>query len=179
MPYGTTLHIFQAGIKPVWEDPALAKGSRFQLKSEKSHTSKYWEDLLLAVIGEQIGTKSQMIAGLVLNLKPQFDKIGIWFTDCDDGEEIARIKEDILNILQIPERELEYEVFQEISSKRPPQQHKQGRRGGFKKYGRGGRGGANDEFGGFEKAGPANAKTTGGGEDNFYRADKAKEKNDE
>ena len=29
MPYGTTLHIFQSGIKPVWEDPALAKGSRF------------------------------------------------------------------------------------------------------------------------------------------------------
>lgn len=121
MPYGTTLHIFQTGIKPVWEDPALAKGSRFQLKSEKSHTSKYWEDLLLAVIGEQIGTKSQMIAGLVMNLKPQFDKIGIWFTDCEDADEIAKVKEDILNILQVPEKELEYEVFQEISSKKPQQ----------------------------------------------------------
>lgn len=111
MPYGTTLHIFQTGIKPVWEDPALAKGSRFQLKSEKSHTSKYWEDLLLALIGEQIGTKSQMIAGLVLNLKPQFDKIGIWFTDCEDQDEIAKIKEDIVAILQIEEKELEYDVF--------------------------------------------------------------------
>lgn len=174
MPYGTTLHIFQTGIKPVWEDPALAKGSRFQLKSEKSHTSKYWEDLLLAVVGEQIGTKSQMIAGLVLNLKTQFDKIGVWFTDCEDTEEIEKIKGDILNILQIPEKELEYEVFQEISSKRPAQSHKQGKRGGFKKHNRGGRGGGNDEFGGFERAGPSTAKTAGG-EDNFYRADKAKE----
>lgn len=84
MPYGTTLHIFKKGIKPVWEDPSLAKGSRFQLKSEKKTTSKYWEDLVLAMIGEQLGSKSDMIAGLVLNLKTQFDKIAIWFTDCDD-----------------------------------------------------------------------------------------------
>ena len=169
----------------MWEDPALAKGSRFQLKSEKSHTSKYWEDLLLAVIGEQIGTKSQMIAGLVLNLKPQFDKIGIWFTDCEDQDEIAKVKEDILAILQVDEKELEYEVFQEISNKKPAQNFKPGKRGGYKKQFRGGRGGANaDEFGGFERAGPTAAKTAGG-DDNFYRADKAKEqakeaeKNDE
>lgn len=172
----------------MWEDPALAGGSRFQLKSEKSHTSKYWEDLLLAVIGEQIGTRPNMIAGLVLNLKTQFDKIGIWLTDCADKSEIDEIKATILDILQIPEKELEYEVFQEISSKRPAQGHKSGKRGGFKKHNRGGRGGANnnDDFGGFERAGPATAKTTAaGGEDNFYRADKAKEqakdgdKNDE
>jgi translation initiation factor 4E len=84
MPYGTTLHIFKKGIKPVWEDPSLAKGSRFQLKSEKKTTSKYWEDLVLAMIGEQLGTKSDIVAGLVLNLKAQFDKVAIWFTDCDD-----------------------------------------------------------------------------------------------
>lgn len=154
----------------MWEDPALAKGSRFQLKSEKSHTSKYWEDLLLALVGEQIGTKSQMIAGLVLNLKPQFDKIGIWFTDCEDQDEIAKIKEDIVGILQVDEKELEYDVFQEISNKKPnPTYNKQRGRGGFKKFTRGGRGGNEDS--GFERA---HAKTVGG-EDNFYRADKAKE----
>ena len=92
MPYGTTLHVFAKGIKPVWEDAALEKGARFQLKSAKSHTSKYWEDLLLAMIGEQIGTKTDMVAGVVLNLKPQFDKIGIWLTDCEDEEEIAKVK---------------------------------------------------------------------------------------
>ena len=70
MPYGTTLHIFKTGIKPVWEDESLKKGSRFSLVSEKKTTSKYWEDLVLAMIGEQLGSRTDMIAGLVLNLKP-------------------------------------------------------------------------------------------------------------
>ena len=69
-------------------------------------------------------------------------------------------------------------MFQEISSKKPTQNFKQGKRGGYKKQFRGGRGGANNDDtaagGGFERAGPSTAKNAGG-EDNFYRADKAKE----
>ena len=34
--------------------------------------NKYWEDLVLALIGEQLGTKSEMVCGLVLNLKHCF-----------------------------------------------------------------------------------------------------------
>ena len=79
MPYGTTMSFFQKGIRPEWEDPALVEGARFSIKSDKSHTSKYWEDLLLAMIGEQM--EDGLVAGLVLNLKPQFDKIAIWVID--------------------------------------------------------------------------------------------------
>ena len=108
-----------------------------------------------------------MIAGLVLNLKPQFDKIGVWFTDCDDVDEIAKVKADIVSILQVEEKDLEYEVFQEISNKKPANNFNKGKRGGFKKFNRGrGGSGANDEAGGFERAGPAK------GEDNFFRAEK-------
>ena len=52
MPYGTNLHVFVKGIKPVWEDPKLVNGARYSLKIQKSHSSKYWEDLQLALIGE-------------------------------------------------------------------------------------------------------------------------------
>ena len=52
MSYGTTLSIFEKGIRPEWEDPALVEGARFNIKCEKTHTSKYWEDMLLAMIGE-------------------------------------------------------------------------------------------------------------------------------
>ena len=31
-----------------------------------------------------MGSKSDMIAGLVLKLSPQSDKIGVWITDCED-----------------------------------------------------------------------------------------------
>ena len=70
MPYGTFLHVFKQGIKPMWEDPSLVNGCRFSIKTQKSHTSKYWEDLLLAMLGEQFQQENH-IAGLVLNLKAQ------------------------------------------------------------------------------------------------------------
>lgn len=121
------------------------------------------------MIGEQLGSKSNMIAGLVLNLKAQFDKIAIWFTDCDDQDEINKIKEDILAILQVSETELEYDVFQEKRGKEPKPFFNKFKRGGkFEGRGRGGRGGrgGGPEEGGFERK--------AAGEDNFFRADKAK-----
>lgn len=53
MPMGTVLNVFVDGVKPVWEDPACKEGGRFSLRVPKTHTSKFWEDLLLAMIGEQ------------------------------------------------------------------------------------------------------------------------------
>lgn len=117
MPYGTNLHVFVKGIKPVWEDPQLQEGARFTLKMPKSHSSKYWEDLLLAMIGEQM--TEGVVAGLVMNLKPQFDKIAVWITDCRDEKAMAQLKQDILKITQIDEKEIEYEIFKEVRDKKP------------------------------------------------------------
>ena len=111
MPYGTTMSIFRKGIQPVWEDPALVEGSRFTLKTDKSRTSKYWEDLLLAMIGEQL--QEGLVAGLVLNLKPQFDKIAIWVLDSTNAKGVEQLKKDIINTLGLEETDLEYDVFKE------------------------------------------------------------------
>ena len=92
MPYGTFMHVFKTGIKPVWEDESLVEGARFSMKLQKTHTSKYWEDLLLALIGENLGSED-LVAGLVMNLKPQTDKIAIWITDSTKTEEIAQLKQ--------------------------------------------------------------------------------------
>ena len=135
MPYGSNLHIFVKGIKPVWEDPAMENGARFQLKMPKSHTSKYWEDLLLAMIGEQF--PENLVAGLVMNLKPQFDKIAVWITDSSNEAGITQLKKDILKITQIDEKEVEYEVFKDVLAK-PKKQFKNS-----KKQGNKGRGGFN------------------------------------
>jgi hypothetical protein len=73
--------------------------------------------LLLAVIGEQIGQNSELIAGLVLNLKPGFDKISLWITDCEQEEAIKYIKNDLIEILKIEDKELEFEIFRDLSKK--------------------------------------------------------------
>jgi hypothetical protein len=46
------INVFVDGVKPLWEDPACKEGGRFNIRLPKSHTSKYWEDLLMAMIGE-------------------------------------------------------------------------------------------------------------------------------
>jgi len=33
MPYGTFLHLFKKGIKPVWEDASLEKGCQLEFKT--------------------------------------------------------------------------------------------------------------------------------------------------
>ena len=50
-----------------------------------------WEDLLLANLGEQF-TNGAVVAGLVLKLKPTFDKVAIWLTNDQTPEAIESIK---------------------------------------------------------------------------------------
>lgn len=69
------------------------------------------------MIGEQM--TEGVVAGLVMNLKPQFDKIAVWITDCRDEKAMAQLKQDILKITQIDEKEIEYEIFKEVRDKKP------------------------------------------------------------
>ena len=82
MPIGTVLNVFINGVKPLWEDPACKEGGRFSLRMPKTHTAKYWEDLLLAMIGEQFTTPNEIL-GLVLSTKYNGDSIAVWHRHCD------------------------------------------------------------------------------------------------
>jgi len=47
-------HLFKEGIKPTWEDPANKAGGKWMVRLKtKGLTSRYWEELVLAIIGEQ------------------------------------------------------------------------------------------------------------------------------
>ena len=97
----------------------------------------------MAMMGEQFEA-NDLIGGMVLNLKPQFDKIAIWITNSEDTEGVAKIKKDIIKFLQIEDNDdLEYSVFKEITaqSKVKRSDAKRGNRG---RGGRGGRGGQHD-----------------------------------
>lgn len=61
---------FIDGVKPLWEDEACKDGGRWAIKLPKTHTAKYWEELLLGMIGEQFDlVPTGEILGLVLSLK--------------------------------------------------------------------------------------------------------------
>ena len=85
MPIGTILNVFVDGVKPLWEDPACKDGGRFNIRLPKTHTSKYWEDLLLAMIGEQFTLEGEVL-GLVLSTKLNSDSISVWHRNANDAK---------------------------------------------------------------------------------------------
>ena len=119
MPYGTHFHVFRQGMRPEWEDPAFAEGCQLEIKSQKNTTSKYWEDMILAMMGEQFET-ADFVYGMVMKLKPQFDKISVWLKDSSATDAIALTKKKVAEILAIKEDEIEFMIFKEQKNKPAP-----------------------------------------------------------
>uniref|UniRef100_A0A7S3CUR1 Eukaryotic translation initiation factor 4E n=1 Tax=Strombidium rassoulzadegani TaxID=1082188 RepID=A0A7S3CUR1_9SPIT len=123
MPYGTHLNVFTKGIKPLWEDPSLKDGARFQVNLGKAYTSKYWEDLWLAMIGENLGEEN-LVAGIVLQLKPHQDKISVWITDSKKEEAVEKLRQQILEIIKMKDENLNYQIFYNNTNNAQKKVHK-------------------------------------------------------
>lgn len=63
---------FVEGIKPMWEDEANKNGGRWTLRVSKGFGNKLWEDLILAMIGEQFSDEDE-ICGIVISIRQQGD----------------------------------------------------------------------------------------------------------
>ena len=146
MPYGTTLHFFKKGFQPKWEDPGLKNGCRLQFKLDKARTSMLWEDMLFAMVGEQFGKKAETLVGVVLNMKPAFDKMGLWLVNADDEGEIAHIRAMLIDTFEIADSEIEFQAFHKPKEEKKDGGDKtRGMRGGTRGFTRG-RGGGRDNF---------------------------------
>jgi translation initiation factor 4E len=83
----------------------------------KQYTNKFWEDLILAFIGDQFEHQGEVL-GLVANLRKEFDTIQIWNKSGTDQVKIGQLKKDLERILDIKEdMTLEYECFAEELAK--------------------------------------------------------------
>lgn len=80
-------------MKPLWEDVNCKNGGRFTIRTPKTHTAKYWEDLLLAMIGEQFeDIPSGEVLGLVMSLKYNNDTISVWHRTAADKKVIDKMR---------------------------------------------------------------------------------------
>jgi translation initiation factor 4E len=52
----------------MWEDEANKNGGRWTLRVSKGYANKLWEDLILAMIGEQFYLENE-INGIVLSIR--------------------------------------------------------------------------------------------------------------
>ncbi|KAJ8046919.1 Eukaryotic translation initiation factor 4E type 3 [Holothuria leucospilota] len=87
--------------KPLWEDPANAKGGDWKFKLPKTQTSYAWKELLLATIGEQFSDflyEGDEICGISVSIRNVDDVIMVWNRRTDLAEK-ARVKEKVQGIL--------------------------------------------------------------------------------
>jgi translation initiation factor 4E len=97
----TDYHLFKKGIKPTWEDPANNNGGKWMVRLKKGLASRYWEELILAIIGEQFGVGKE-ICGAVVSVRNSEDIISIWNRNSDNKDATNKIRDQMRRILKLP-----------------------------------------------------------------------------
>ena len=87
LPSVSDYHIFKKGIRPVWEDEENRKGGKWIIRLKKGVSDRYWEDLLLAMVGDQFAEAGEEVCGAVLSVRSGEDVLSIW-TRIDGGRNI-------------------------------------------------------------------------------------------
>ena len=87
LPTVSDYHIFKDGIRPVWEDDANKKGGKWIVRLKKGVADRYWEELLLAIVGDQFMEAGDEVCGAVLSVRSGEDILSVW-TRIDGGRNI-------------------------------------------------------------------------------------------
>ncbi|KAF2455575.1 translation initiation factor eIF 4e-like domain-containing protein [Lineolata rhizophorae] len=87
LPTVSDYHFFKEGIRPVWEDEENRRGGKWIMRLKKGVADRYWEDLLLAMIGDQFLEAGEEVCGAVLSVRSGEDVFSIW-TKNDGGRNI-------------------------------------------------------------------------------------------
>lgn len=107
LPMKSDYHLFKEGIKPEWEDEKNAKGGRWQYaftnrREVSTVINELWLRGLLSVIGETIEDDEDEVNGIVLNVRKQAVRIGIWTKDCDEVK-LKTVGERLRKVLRLAE----------------------------------------------------------------------------
>ncbi|CAN8095750.1 unnamed protein product [Discula destructiva] len=110
-------HLFKKGVRPIWEDEENRKGGKWLVRLKKGVADRYWEDLMLALIGDQFNDAGVEICGAVVSVRNGEDIISIW-TASKEGKMI-RIRDTFKKILQLPANtKIEWKVHEESIQQR-------------------------------------------------------------
>ncbi|KAK3714837.1 hypothetical protein LTR37_007572 [Vermiconidia calcicola] len=100
LPTVSDYHFFKEGIRPVWEDEENKHGGKWIMRLKKGVADRYWEDLLLAMIGDQFAEASEEVCGAVVSVRSGEDVFSIWTKN--DGGRNVKIRETIKRVLSLP-----------------------------------------------------------------------------
>ncbi|XP_018915709.1 eukaryotic translation initiation factor 4E type 2 [Bemisia tabaci] len=94
-------HLFKVGIKPMWEDEANERGGKWIVRLRKGLASRCWENLVLAMLGEQFMVGEE-ICGAVVSIRFQEDIISVWNKSASDQATTNRIRDTLRRVLNLP-----------------------------------------------------------------------------
>ncbi|KAL9032025.1 MAG: hypothetical protein Q9180_006750, partial [Flavoplaca navasiana] len=100
LPAVSDYHLFKKGIRPVWEDDENKRGGKWIVRLKKGVSDRYWEDLLLAIVGDQFAEAGEEVCGAVLSVRNGEDVLSVW-TKIDGGRNI-KIRETMKRVLAFP-----------------------------------------------------------------------------
>ncbi|KAI9707753.1 MAG: hypothetical protein M1836_000715 [Candelina mexicana] len=100
LPSVSDYHIFKKGVRPVWEDKENRKGGKWIVRLKKGVADRYWEELLLTIVGDQFAEAGEEVCGAVLSVRSGEDVLSVW-TRIDGGRNI-KIRETIKRSLAFP-----------------------------------------------------------------------------
>merc|ERR1711894_598283 len=95
-------HLFKHGIRPMWEDKANKNGGKWIVRLKKGLASRCWENLILAMLGEQFMVGPE-VCGAVVSLRYQEDIISIWNRNASDQATTSRIRDTLRRVLNLPQ----------------------------------------------------------------------------
>jgi len=96
------LHVFKEGIKPMWEDEANRYGGKWIVRLRKGLSPRCWENLLMAMLGEQFMVGEE-ICGVVVSVRFNEDILSIWNRTASDTAITNRIRDTFRRVLNLPQ----------------------------------------------------------------------------
>jgi translation initiation factor 4E len=87
LPTVSDYNVFKHGIRPVWEDDENRRGGKWIMRLKKGVADRYWEELLMALVGDQFMEAGEEVCGIVLSVRSGEDVFSIW-TKNDGGRNI-------------------------------------------------------------------------------------------
>lgn len=100
LPAVSDYHFFKKGIRPVWEDEANRKGGKWIMRLKKGVADRYWENLRMAMVGEQFEEASDEVCGAVVSVRSGEDVISVWTKN--DGGRNVKIRDGLKRLLNLP-----------------------------------------------------------------------------
>ena len=93
--------IYHLPAPPPAQDDANSRGGKWIVRLRKGLASRCWENLVLALLGEQFMVGDE-ICGAVVSVRHMEDIISVWNRTAADNMTTGRIRDTLKRVLNLP-----------------------------------------------------------------------------